>query len=508
MSDPTGKQTGPGGTTYRITVKGTLDDSWSTRFDGLQVSTDANGDTALAGDVRDQAALHGILARVRDLGLTLLAVEPGAAEPGAAVGAGSSRSPVAAIAGSIIAGLALAVAFVVGPTSGGSEAAIIGGVLLAFGLGWGLMAYTTGRFSAQPQRWTLAPAAVLWLVGLGLLLVQPGPAAMDVLGWIWPPAIAVLAVWMIAQARVNLRGRGRMLVFPVAAMLGLFAIGGGVASISAALAEDPAPTAGQLIDVGGRELYIECHGSGSPVVVLQAGLSGSAADWGRVAPTVAGSTTVCAYDRAGHGWSDPAAGPQDGAAIAADLHTLLDRAGIAGPYVLVGHSSGGPYMRVFAARHPDQVAGMVLLDAQPANAFTALPDYPAFYGPYRTVTNLAPSLARIGVGLLLGSPVDPSGIHAARSLRDEVAALPDALRQAQALRTIGDRPLLVLSAGSGQQVGWSAAQERLLDLSSNSVQRIVSTATHDSVLVGADAPASAWAILDVVSSVRTGSPIR
>ncbi len=496
------------GNAYRITVRGALDDSWSTWFDGLQISSDANGDTTLAGNVRDQAALHGLLAKIRDLGLTLLAVEPRSAAPRAPAGLGSSRSPVAAIAGSIVAGLALAVAFVLGPASSGSEAVITGSVLFAFGVGWGLMAYTTGRFSAQPQRWTLVPAAVLGLVGLGLVLVRPGPAAMDVLGWIWPPAIAALTVWMIAQTRVHLRGRGRLLVFPVSALLLLFAIGGGVASISAAVAEDPAATAGQPIDVGGRQLYLECHGSGSPVVVLQAGLSGSAADWGRVAPTVAGSTTVCAYDRAGHGWSDPTEGPQDGTAIAADLRTLLDRAGIAGPYVLVGHSSGGPYMRVFAARHPDEVAGMVLLDAQPADAFTALPDYPAFYGPYRTVTNLAPSLARIGVGFLLGSPADPSGIEASRALRDEVSALPDALRQAQELTTIGDRPLVVLSAGSGQQPGWSAAQQRLVDLSSNVAHRVIRKASHDSFLFGADAPASAQAILDVVSSVRTGSPIR
>ena len=110
-------------------------------------------------------------------------------------------------------------------------------------------------------------------------------------------------------------------------------------------------------------------------------------------PKVAASTRVCAYDRAGHGHSDEAAGPQDGIALATDLHTLLERAGVAGPYVIVGHSSGGPYVRVFAAQYPDEIAGMVLLDAQPAEALTVLPDYPGFYYPYRFVTALAPSLA-------------------------------------------------------------------------------------------------------------------
>ena len=421
----------------------------------------------------------------------------------------TSRSPVPAIVGSTAAGLVLALALVFGPAAAGTEPTITGVVLLAFGLGWGLMSYTTTRFSSLPQSWMWLPATGLGLVGLALVVVQPGRAAMDLLSWVWPLALGALGIWMVAQTRANLRGRGRWLLLPVIAVLMVFSIGGGVTAVTSVVGSTDAPQAGQLVDVDGRQLYIECHGSGSPVVILQAGLGGSAADWSRVAPEVAPSTTVCAYDRAGHGWSDAADGPQDGTAIASDLHILLERAGIAGPYVLVGHSSGGPYMRVFAASYPADVAGMVLLDAQPADAFTALPDYPAFYGPYRAVMTLAPSLARVGVGiLLLGSPSDPAGVRTAMSTRDEVLALPDALRQAQGLTTIGHRPLVVLTAGSGQQAGWSTAQERFVDLSTNADHRVIPTATHDSVLIGADASASAQAILDVVASVRTGSPVR
>lgn len=223
---------------------------------------------------------------------------------------------------------------------------------------------------------------------------------------------------------------------------------------------------------------------------------------------MATATTVCAYDRAGHGWSDPVGRPQDGAAIAADLHTLLQRAGVAGPYVLVGHSSGGPYMQAFAADYPDEVAGMVMLDAQPSDAFTALPDYPGMYGTFRALMNVAPSLARIGVGFLVASPADPSGVRTAQILRDEYVALPDALEQAQALTTIDGRPLVVVTAGSEQQAGWLAAQERLVDLSVNAVHRVLPSATHATVLWGADAPASSLAILDVVGAVRSGSPVR
>src|SRR5439155_3562048 len=79
------------------------------------------------------------------------------------------------------------------------------------------------------------------------------------------------------------------------------------------------------------------------------------------------------------------------------LHTLLAASGNAGPYVLVGHSTGGAYVRIFAARYPDEVAGMVLLDSQPADAFTALPDYPAFYSTTHTGLALLPSVARLGI---------------------------------------------------------------------------------------------------------------
>ena len=421
----------------------------------------------------------------------------------------STRSPVPVILGSLGSGAVLAIALLLGPASGGSEPLVSGSVLLAFGLGWGLMAVLSTRFSAQPQAWTVTPAAFLGLVGLILIVFQPGPAAMDVLGWIWPPALAVLAIWMVAQVRRHLLGRGRLLLVPVIATLLVFAIGGGLATVSAATNPGAAVGSGQLVDVGGRRLYIECTGSGGPVVVLQAGLGASSFSWERIAPAVTGSTTVCAYDRAGHGRSDEAAAPQDGIALATDLHTLLERAGVAGPYILVGHSSGGAYVRVFAARYPDEVAGMVLLDAQPADAFTALPGYPAFYTGLRIVATLSPSLARVGLlGPILGLPADESTTAAARGGRDEILALPAALEQALELTSLGDRPLVVVSAGSGQQEGWLDAQDRLPGLSTASVHRVLADATHNSLISGADATASSQAILDVVTSIRAGTALR
>jgi pimeloyl-ACP methyl ester carboxylesterase len=421
---------------------------------------------------------------------------------------GSSRSPVLAILGSLVAGAALAVVLTLTLASGGSEPLVTGAVLFAFSIGWGLMAVLCTRFSAQPQAWTAVPAAVLGSIGLGLIVFQPGPAGMDLLSWIWPPALAVLAIWMVIQVRGNLRGRGRWLVVPVITMLLIFAVGGGLATVSAATASSATTATGRMIDVGGHRLYIECTGSGGPAVILQAGLGASSSSWAAIAPAVAATTTVCSYDRAGHGRSDEA-GPQDGIALASDLHTLLERAGVAGPYVLVGHSSGGPYVRVFAARYPDEVAGMVLLDAQPADAFTALPEYPGFYSMFRNVATVSPSLARVGLlGPLLGLPADESSPAAARGGRDEFFALPTALQQAQALTSIGDRPLVVVTAGSGQAPGWLTAQDQLLGLSTTSVHRVIAEATHNSLISGADATASSQAVLDVVTSIQTGTALR
>ena len=313
---------------------------------------------------------------------------------------------------------------------------------------------------------------------------------------------------MVIQVRGHLRGRGRWLVVPMMATLLVFAIGGGLATVSAATASSATTAAGRMIDVGGHRLYIECTGSDSPAVILQAGLGASSSSWAAIAPAVAATTTVCAYDRAGHGRSDEA-GPQDGIALATDLHTLLERAGVPGPYVLAAHSSGGPYVRVYAARYPDQLAGMVLLDSQPDDAFTALPNYPGFYANFRTVATLSPSLARIGLlGPLLGLSADESTVAAARGGRDEFISLPTVLQQSAALTGIGDRPLIVVTAVAGADPGWVAAQDNLVRLSTASVHRVLPAATHNSLISGLDAAASSQAILDVVTSIQSGTALR
>lgn len=426
------------------------------------------------------------------------------------------------IAGSQIAGLALAIFLVTGPVAGGSEPTITGSVLLAFGLGWGLLAILSARITDQPQRWAVVPAASMGLVGLALIVVQPSTDVIGILSWFWPLALVALVVFMVISARASLRSRlRRWVLYPVFAILVLIAVGGAGEAV-AELGDHAAPMTGQLVDVGGHRLRIDCTGAGSPTVVLESGLGESSFYWARISAAVATTTKVCEYDRAGRGWSEPAPEPQDGRAVAADLHTLLSKSGNPGPYVLVGHSSGGVYIRIFAAAYPDEVSGMVLLDAQPPDPFTSLPDYPAFYSGTPTLYGVLPSVARLGVfRLLYGSAfgdlpepfrdqerADQASVRLQVSARDEIAQLRASLQEARALTSLGARPLVVVTAVVDAPTGWVAAQDGLVSLSTNSVHRVMPDLSHVPLITSeSGAAASSKAILNVVTAVRTGAHV-
>jgi pimeloyl-ACP methyl ester carboxylesterase len=204
-----------------------------------------------------------------------------------------------------------------------------------------------------------------------------------------------------------------------------------------------------------------------------------------------------------------------------DLHTLLQRGHVPGPYVLAGHSFGGLYVLTFAARYPDEVAGMVLVDSTaPASAArpgTPSPGHGGSSNGMSRVSALVSAAARLGLGRLYAQ-VD-FGSLPPRS-RDKVrasVATPSTLRstideylqaasteQAAALRDFADKPLIVLTAGSGHDAAWSAAQNRMARLSTNSVHRVIAGATHEELIANPeDAAATTQAILDVVSSVRS-----
>ena len=429
------------------------------------------------------------------------------------------------VAGAMCSGLVVSLVLVVGPFGGAQEHLIMGAALLGWALGWALLAVLSIRWSDQPQRWAMVPAVLMALAGVSLVIFKPDADAFNALGWIWPPALIALAVWMTLQARRQLQSLMRNLVlYPLFMAIGLAGIGGSYATIQEQVDRSTTAMPGHLVDVGGRRLYLECTGSGSPTVVLVSGLAEASVYWrGWIAPVVAQNSTVCAYDRAGQGWSDPPPSPQDGVAVATDLHNLLAKAQLPGPYVVVGHSTGGVYVRIFAARYADQVAGMVLLDSQPNEALTGgLPDFPSQYGILHRATALFPSLARLGTFQLVNRfAADPlpvptrdqeravvSAANLNRIQRDEFAELPMTLQEAAALTTLGDRPLIVVTAVKGASAGWLPLQDRMAGLSTNSAHRSLPETDHPGVIHDkAGAAVASQAILDVVASVRSGAPL-
>lgn len=193
-------------------------------------------------------------------------------------------------------------------------------------------------------------------------------------------------------------------------------------------------TEGRLIEVAGRSLFITCVGDKKPTVLLEAGLGGDHTSWERVQPAVAEMARVCSYDRAGLGASDSATTPRTSADVVQEFHDLLAAAGESGPYLLVGHSFGGLFVRHFAHEYPDEVLGVILVDAVHedwwAQAAALLPPPAADeneelrnFRHYVTVEYADPSL-------------NPEGID-----------LPATAQELQAVTTLGDKPLLVLVAG-------------------------------------------------------------
>ncbi len=408
-------------------------------------------------------------------------------------------------------------------------------MLLGFALGWALLAVLSTRFSDQPQRWAAAPALFMGVSGV-LVLRGSTSFVHDALAWVWPPALLVLVIWMFARARRQLHSRTRRWVLnPVLAVLVLAAVGAGYETARESLDARVYAMPGQLVDVDGHRMHLSCTGSGSPDRGPRARRRVRCRrPWRLIAPAVARDTRVCVYDRAGRGWSDPADGTQDGARIATDLHTLLHNAGVPGPYVLAGHSFGGLYVRSYAAQYPDDVAGLVLVDSTEATATatTTLPLLPAStsassgpgsYDALGRVSAAASAAARLGLGRVvaqLSYATLPAQNPATRpapgwpppttlgSAVDEYVAANTSMAQARSLVDFGAKPLVVLTAGTGSDRDWFTKQDHLATLSTNSVHRIVTGATHDSLVDNEqDAAAVSQAISEVVTSVRTTTPL-
>lgn len=271
------------------------------------------------------------------------------------------------------------------------------------------------------------------------------------------------------------------------------------------------PVLGQLVDIGGRKIQIDCRGKGSPTVVLESGLDAlGSLSWAAVHDEITKTTRVCAYSRAGILWSDPTTGNTDSNRVAQDLHAALTKSGETGPWVMVGHSAGGPYMMIFTSFYESEVAGLVFVDAS----------HPDQVAPMQKITGvstnvpsglilLSQAMARIGLVRLMslnapppnapplvgqvGQAYFPQNIG---SVLQEFQSDDAVIAAAGNFRKLGDRPLVVLTAtqklppdelqkaGMTQekeiqiQALWNSLQADLATWSTHSRREIVPNASH------------------------------
>ena len=280
---------------------------------------------------------------------------------------------------------------------------------------------------------------------------------------------------------------------------------------------------GQQLDVDGHQMHIICMGEGSPTVILEAGAGAFSATWGWIQPAVAQQTRVCAYDRAGFGWSELGPEPRDAKQIALELHTLLEKAGVEPPYVMVGHSLGGIYVRVYNAQYPGEVVGMALIDStHPDNWDRQGESLDAL----RAMASVSAVLSRFGLmrlafagehfdlpapdGLVLKAYTDSTRYWDMQ--RADMAAATATIDEGRTAGDLGDLPLAVLAAvdypeGKGRDTEL-ALQTELVALSSNSIFQVVDGARHITLLTDEQyARQVSDAVIRVVEAARTGEPL-
>lgn len=225
------------------------------------------------------------------------------------------------------------------------------------------------------------------------------------------------------------------------------------------------PPPGELVDVGGYKLHYTLSGrEDGPVVVLDAGMGCNSLDWALVEPELAKFACVVAFDRAGYGWSDPGPEPRTSSQIVKELHQLLSNAHLAGPYILVGHSFGGLNVRLFAMEYPDEVKGLVLVDASHEAQFERIPfiPYDAFVKVMRALAFFSPTGShRLLIPLLFGSDLKnyPKDLYDLRKAKQsqskaiyaayaELKDFTESLKQiSQNKVSLREIPLYVISAG-------------------------------------------------------------
>ena len=257
------------------------------------------------------------------------------------------------------------------------------------------------------------------------------------------------------------------LVLGLGVTAGLIATAGAAGALAKARLRARYQPPGRMVDVGGCRLHLECVGDG-PTVVLESGLGAEAAlSWVLVRPQVAKFARVCSYDRAGYGWSDASPRPRTAGVMVEELRSLLTAAEVPPPYVLVAHSFGGLVSRLYAATHPEEIAGLVLVDSAHEDQMERFPQEVVATVDLQKMLKMMSALGRVystGIPALfykrlpLQAPLPEPAARTARALLArggrgmatlvaEQRALEESQDQVRAASGLGELPLVVLSHG-------------------------------------------------------------
>lgn len=273
------------------------------------------------------------------------------------------------------------------------------------------------------------------------------------------------------------------------------------------------PPLGVMIDVGEFEMHLYCEGEGSPTIVFESGLGDSSLSWWTIHEIVAQETRTCVYDRASLGWSDFADTVSEHNYVVRNLHSLLENSEEEAPYLLVGHSSGGVYVREYVQQYPDDVAGLVFIDSSHENQNLRMPQEIADLIKPPPILQVCQVAAHFGIIRILNVGEEFSDdfggddtlkamnialfnqTHFCTAILNEFTDFISGVTQENPPQSLDDLPLIVLTRGIGDSpddfpdsissetveqlnATWLELQAELLALSSNSTQIIVEDAGH------------------------------
>jgi pimeloyl-ACP methyl ester carboxylesterase len=291
------------------------------------------------------------------------------------------------------------------------------------------------------------------------------------------------------------------------------------------------PPPGQMINVDGHMMHLYCTGEGSPTILLEAGAYSFSSEWYWVQQQISETNQVCSYDRAGNGWSEPVTGLRDGVTLMRELHSLLVAADIPGPYVLAGHSLGGPLIRIYAQQYPDEVLGLVLVDSAVPYSWLEVSDFEQWRAQNESAFTLLTILQRVGAARIIilrefqGYNYPPEIVNQLTAFKATAQGVNtwdaefrlaqwELGQQSQAAEALGELPVIVMWASYPDL---TAPEERAYlesvwasvpEFSSNSRIMTVEGSNHGSILGNEQyAQQVIEAILDVIEAAQTGEPL-